>query len=601
MKKIFLALLVALAASVCQANSVIPLSHKDAMDWFAAKGGTVEKLDDGTHAVRVTRESRNHWQRGWEGTVRDIDVIAYIDNVSIIEVDGVPIDDARLVNIATERELTALVINSAELSDTSMELVAQLCPSLTKLALQGSRVQGAHFAALARLPALRELDVRGAPLEARYLRILWRLNSLRRLVLADTTVGDPDVAELTPLKQLEYLDLSGTAVTDAGISLLRDLPALTHLELARTAVEARVPLGRMPLRYLGLARTAIDDDSLPVLGTLWDLKNLDLSYTKVTDKGMAKMRTLALHGLRLEGVPLSSAGLVYLSDMPQLERLFLDGVQGHQLAALQRLRKVQDLTLRNSQIELVRLSGMPALRRLEISGEVFALELNEMDGMRELELEDCKIRTIELSVLPELRVARLPGHHYNLPSPDAERLVQSPLPEIVSVKMRKVGVSTLRIAARIDQLDLIDMPGLHHLDVAFSKIRELSLDVDHLTHLRVGGQTVAALPTDFFFAQSSLTNVFLWGPSITDSHLAEVAKSETLRGVHLRQASVTQHGVRFLRWIPTLSGVYADEYYVQLNGLPDFEEGEFAAPFLIQNDDQIAAAWPTPWFDSNAR
>lgn len=594
MNAIRLCLVLAFAVSGW-ANSVPPLAHKDAVDLFASRGGVVETLDDGTLAVRAMATPRKHWQIGWQGSVRDLDVIVYIQNVSVLEVDGIEIDDARLINIAQHRKLRELHVNSTELSDVSMQLVAQMCTGLRKLSLRNAKIRGDHFGVLIRLPGLRELDVSGAPLIAERLRVLWRMKNLLRLNLSDTGLDDTAIPDLLPLKQLQALNLAGTKVTDAGISLLRDLPALTHLELARTGVACRIPLGRLPLSYLGLADSAIDDDSLPVIGTLWNLKHLDLNRTKITDQGLREISTMALYSLLLEGVTLSSAGIVYLSDMSQLERLRLDGVKGYQLPALQRLKKVQDLTLLNTDVELVRLRDLPALRRLQISGSVQALELAQMPGMNELELADCKLHTIDLSVLPNLRIARLPGHHYNLPAPEAKARTKDPLPDIASIRMRKVGVSALRLAARIHHLDLMEMPRLHHLDIGLATVRKLTLAVDHLTHLRVGGRSIASLPKDFFYAQSSLTNVYLWGTSITDAHLAEVAKSESLRGVHLRQASVSKHGIRYLRWIPTLSRVCADEYYVSLNGMPDFEEGEFAAPVLIQDAEQVATSWASTW------
>lgn len=131
---------------------------------------------------------------------------------------------------------------------------------------------------------------------------------LKHLTLNQTvTLTDRGVRRLSDLHRLETLCLRHAALTDDSVQPLSELPRLETLDLQENHITdgALAHVGRIKtLRVLWVGcdsrNPAITDDGLIHLTKLKRLQGLDLAGTAVTDKGIAYLKGLNLHWLRVQ-------------------------------------------------------------------------------------------------------------------------------------------------------------------------------------------------------------------------------------------------------------------------------------------------------------
>jgi Leucine-rich repeat (LRR) protein len=95
--------------------------------------------------------------------------------------------------------------------------------------------------------------------------------------------------ELKDLKKLETLELGNAQVTDAALAALREIGLLHALSKAAARGGAR-PSGPQDVLFLDLAKTPVTDAGLKELTELKNLQKLFLSDTQVTDAGVAELK-----------------------------------------------------------------------------------------------------------------------------------------------------------------------------------------------------------------------------------------------------------------------------------------------------------------------
>lgn len=204
--------------------------------------------------------------------------------------------------------------------------------------------------------------------------------------------------------------ISGEQTTDASLVEMPDMPSLSYLVINKSRITGRfLETCRLPsVASLSVRDAPVDDDAMKVIGRMGRLTRLDLARTRVTGKGLARLR----------GAPFL-AGLNYSSDQADDDTL----------------RAIADLPLTSLDLDcpqvtvdgLRHLAKFSGLRSLTIASPIDDRALRELRAITSLTrlyvyLEDLTPETVkELGQFPKtLRVtAFLPnGFTSDLPSLD---------------------------------------------------------------------------------------------------------------------------------------------------------------------------------------
>lgn len=158
-----------------------------------------------------------------------------------------------------------------ELTDRAMESL-KFVPKLRTLKHVSDPISDDGLAQLRHVPELEEL---------------W-LNGCRNIT-------DAGLVHVGNLKHLRYLDLSSTKIGDAGVAHLRHLSNLEHLDLMHYTKITNAGLAHLvglnKLEYLRISFTKVGDRGLVHLEKLNGLKKLVLGRTKVSENGIARLRS----------------------------------------------------------------------------------------------------------------------------------------------------------------------------------------------------------------------------------------------------------------------------------------------------------------------
>ena len=144
------------------------------------------------------------------------------------------------------------------------------------------------------------------------------------------------------------------------------------------------------------------DNDLGFLKSLMTLESLNLSGTRITDAGLANLRTLTrLTDLELpKSKDITDAGLGNLAALTELRTLILDdsGVHGEGLKHLQRMTKLSRLSLRNTPADddaLAIIGSFESLGNLDLAGTKITDEglskLKTLSHLSWLDLYDTQI------------------------------------------------------------------------------------------------------------------------------------------------------------------------------------------------------------------
>jgi len=196
-------------------------------------GGLVEREGEGRTAPIVAVDLHQT-----KPSPDDFDRLSQITTLRALDLRrAVTLTRGALIQLGNLHRLERLTLDELKIGDDELSLLADI-PRLASLSVVKTRIQGAGFAALARLSAFREIVIGYTPLDDDGLRVIAALPHLEVLKLAPSNVGDVGVAAVAKHPGLRVLDASRTRVTDAVVHALLAAPALESLTLRGTAISA---------------------------------------------------------------------------------------------------------------------------------------------------------------------------------------------------------------------------------------------------------------------------------------------------------------------------------------------------------------------------
>ncbi len=212
-------------------------------------------------------------------------------------------------------------------------------------------------------------------------------------------VTDTDLARFANTRQLENIQLAHTGVRGPGLEHLGGIDTLTHLNLGDLELEvdalrhlSQLPrlhalwlhgitnahlerLGTPPeLHYLWLDRSQVDDEGMPYIAKLSQLGGLGLGDTRVTDDGVAKLKSLQrLDQLLLPRTQVTAKACQAISGLKKLRGLNLAGTRcaGPELGLLSELDQLETLDLSESNVgdeNLIAIQSLKQLGSLDLQG-----------------------------------------------------------------------------------------------------------------------------------------------------------------------------------------------------------------------------------------
>ncbi|HOP77114.1 MAG TPA: hypothetical protein PLD05_06465 [Thermogutta sp.] len=161
---------------------------------------------------------------------QDLELLAAVEGLHFLRVDGSRITDEGLAYLVSQKELIDLYASNTRLSDEGLKILSA-CSSLETLVIDKTQVTDAGLAYLAELPNLRRLSLWKCFITDDGCRHLAKLPQLQVLSLDETLVTDAGMKYLTGLKNLRRISLWKTRVSDQGVAILRS--ALPDLEINR--------------------------------------------------------------------------------------------------------------------------------------------------------------------------------------------------------------------------------------------------------------------------------------------------------------------------------------------------------------------------------
>jgi thiol-disulfide isomerase/thioredoxin len=286
---------------------------------------------------------------------------------------------------------------------------------------------------------------------------------------------------------------------DAG----KDLSALTRLAAD-------------DLYEISLAGTRADDQTLAALAHLTELRSLDLVRTAITDRGLAAVARL--RSLKWLALPeeITDEGLAHLAGLPKLEGLLLSGksITGSGLVHLRRI---------------------PTLRVLSLNGQSA--------------LQDASLAP--LVELPHLESLSL-GNASRITDAGVDLLVKSPALrklDLFGTQVTLQGVARLTELSFLEHLDLNTQPGLN--DEALAALSRLR----HLKRLRLGvsrTQHYTEMGLRELTKLEELELLHVYGPTITDAALHQIAKLSGLRELFIVDSPMSNTGLVALASLKSL-------------------------------------------------
>lgn len=306
-------------------------------------------------------------------TLNALDVV---EGLLCLDLSRTHVADDALAFVADHAQLMELDLWGCDsVTDIGMSHLGAM-PRLQRLELgQVGGITSSGLPALAVLPRLSALGVSGTRVDDSGLAALRPMRSLKRLDLAHTSIVGSGLPSLVECPELWSLSLFGcVGLRPETLAALRRLHALSALNLGRCGLlsdQAMVYL--RPLRMLSELRLEgipITDGGILYVTDLHGLAVLDLSWTRVADAGVARLGVLrGLRTLMLAGTGLTDTGTVSLASLRGLAELDISNtrVTDAGLRTLSALETLESLDLEATDVHdagLVHLGEFPQLRKL---------------------------------------------------------------------------------------------------------------------------------------------------------------------------------------------------------------------------------------------
>lgn len=246
-----------------------------------------------------------------------------------LEFDGPAFTDAALKAIPNLDKVEMLSLCDTAVTDKGFGELLR-AQALVEVSIISDTLSDTVLQMLAQLPALRSLQIhRGPRIGDNGVRHLAGCVGLRELYLKETAVTDQGLRAIYGLPEVWSLILDGTAVSNDGCASLADMPRLSLLSLNRTRVAghglARLRDNEHFNAYLEETPTT-DDGVIALAGHLSNLKLLSLNHTGVGDPAArALSRLLRLNDVRFSHTRLTDAGLSAFAGHPYLDVIYVEG------------------------------------------------------------------------------------------------------------------------------------------------------------------------------------------------------------------------------------------------------------------------------------
>ncbi len=274
-------------------------------DWVADLGGKVQR-DAAGNVVAVSLRGT------WVDDVEMID-IARLPKLQRLDLSHTRITDEGMLHLKAASQIEDLNLYYAEwITDQGMTAIRNW-KKLKRLDVRGTRISNGTLEIISHMPQLEALDISNTQITDNGMDMLITLTNLKELALGQGRVSAGDLGFLRVLTTLTSLDIGGAKPTppDMGdrkvdrpavqplptntIKAIAELKELRALRMAYTGVstadlKALSVLGKV--EKLGLEECpGVDDTAVAELVNWKSLKYLDVQDTKVSEQGVAALRS----------------------------------------------------------------------------------------------------------------------------------------------------------------------------------------------------------------------------------------------------------------------------------------------------------------------
>jgi internalin A len=270
-------------------------------EWILRLGGRIER-DASGEIIAI------HLANSWINDTEMLELPGF-ENLQRLDLSHTRISDEGLLRLRPAKNIRELELFYAEqITDLGMNAIKGW-HNLKRLNVRGTRIADETLGIVGDLRQLEWLDIANTSVTDNGLESLAALTSLKHLGMGRSRVSDAAAGVIRVLSTLESIDLGGPRGTARNqrnrgigplspslVSALSELKELRVILFGHSEVDAEAlrKLADLPrVEKLGLEGCqAVDDTALEALAGWKRLQLLDVQDTKVTEKGIARFRSL---------------------------------------------------------------------------------------------------------------------------------------------------------------------------------------------------------------------------------------------------------------------------------------------------------------------
>jgi hypothetical protein len=222
-----------------------------------------------------------------------------------LELFDTEVDDTFLQEISSEKSLVSLHIASKAISDDGVIAIVKNC-KLRSLMLSGvPKVSDTALDHISQCATLRELYLEGTSVTDRAIGLINRLPELWSLLIDNTKITDAGIHDVAA-KTIKLVSFSNCAIQGDGFSSWRQADKMSFYTTGG------------PLNDAGFATACRS------FTCMW---NVIISNTKVSDNGIKALQGNPPTMLRINGTPITNAGVRWLIENLPIQGIDVDALQ----------------------------------------------------------------------------------------------------------------------------------------------------------------------------------------------------------------------------------------------------------------------------------
>jgi len=167
----------------------------------------------------------------------DLGTLQQLAGLKHLEIYGCSLKNINIQNLSKLKSLEYIGI-PYDSNDVTLNLLLSL-DRLEFINASGTRITGAHFEELDKLPNLKILDLRYTRLAENAISKLKNAENLKTLLLTGAEITDKHLEGIEQLKSLQNLALTKTKITDSALKRIEQLPNLRYVTLGQTQVTSQ--------------------------------------------------------------------------------------------------------------------------------------------------------------------------------------------------------------------------------------------------------------------------------------------------------------------------------------------------------------------------